>query len=1226
VIRHYNKLALTGLPERDPGLHEVELEHIFVKLNIQLPHVMEPDEHLVGQITEELHNADELGLTQKELVQRLHRSKQQRQPITLSLAEVLSQHSQLAIIGGPGSGKTTLTRWIAVIFARREQAKPQNLGIALEADRLPIVLELRRFAEHFVMLNQQPTVPNLATEIASFISGHAYYPDTPAAFIQQALSAGRCLILLDGLDEIADLGARQLLTDAIHSFIQHPTQYYGQNLLIITSRPHGYHSISLSAVQLCEVKPFSPEDVAFFIQHWYSTAYPEQEQSEAADLTLVIQANERVGELATNPLLCTIIAIVYRNNRVLPNRRVELYLKCCEALLDTWERNKALKSSGLIARYDWQTKLELLAPVAYWLHSEAERLAASEDNFVTQLAQVLRAKNLGEPAKAEQEAREFITLIRDRSGLLQGRGDGTLEFTHRTFQEYLAARYIAIQAYPIYIDLVMAHLHEAWWREVHLLVISHLGSSSDRAPQVAVLVAQILNVYPPPHSFLQSYFPKAIGARKLRLLPGRLLPGWQWQRRLAWAQGRELEISATSCLDCMPLGLTQASVKTLQTQLLQFLLRLIYDLHYFNVIFEINDNLLSTYSVLFGSLQNRWTNISDVAIQAALQAPEADVRSAAAYTLGLMGQSSPAVSKALFPLLQDPEEIVEYTAGQAIRDLAQSSPAIIETLITALQNPEPTAQIVAARIAGQVAQNSSAVTEAILPLLQDPESTVRVAAIRALRNMRHSSLVVIEAILPLLQDPESTVRVAAIRALDQQGRESPVVIEALLIALQDPESIVRFAAARVLGDLRQSLSFVIDFLLATLQTSETIVRAEAARVLGDLRQSSPAVIEALLRLLQDPETTVRAAAVYAFGRLRPRSPFIIDTLLPFLQDSEVSVQIETARAFGDLRLSSPAVIETLLTAFQNPDARVRTAAIRALGQLGQDSPAVIEALLIALQDPEVTVRSIGARTISQLSKRLPGVVDTLLPFLQNPEVSVRAASAQALGILRLSSPAVIEALLTAFQNPDARVRTAVIRALGQLGQDSPAVIEALLIALQDPEISVRAASAHAIRELRQSSSTVTEGLLITLQDSAATVRAAAAQAFEVMEFEDLDQGRRILIALNQRLHDADDDVRCAALRASIQLVDGRPLPGYIWIPISERMARQRSVNRFSWWAGAVCALVLAALAMVYLSDLLDANSLLVRFGAAVALITGLAAGVAQVLGWTLRNPYERDIK
>ncbi|QBD77311.1 hypothetical protein EPA93_15455 [Ktedonosporobacter rubrisoli] len=49
-------------------------------------------------------------------------------------------------------------------------------------------------------------------------------------------------------------------------------------------------------------------------------------------------------------------------------------------------------------------------------------------------------------------------------------------FPHPTFQEYLTARYIAAQPNPDYIDMVMAHLHEDWWQEVHLLTIAHLGS------------------------------------------------------------------------------------------------------------------------------------------------------------------------------------------------------------------------------------------------------------------------------------------------------------------------------------------------------------------------------------------------------------------------------------------------------------------------------------------------------------------------------------------------------------------------------------------------------------------------------------------------------------------------------------------------------------------------------------------------------------------------------
>lgn len=36
VVEHYNRLLLTGLPERDPGRHSVPLERVFVKLNTEI--------------------------------------------------------------------------------------------------------------------------------------------------------------------------------------------------------------------------------------------------------------------------------------------------------------------------------------------------------------------------------------------------------------------------------------------------------------------------------------------------------------------------------------------------------------------------------------------------------------------------------------------------------------------------------------------------------------------------------------------------------------------------------------------------------------------------------------------------------------------------------------------------------------------------------------------------------------------------------------------------------------------------------------------------------------------------------------------------------------------------------------------------------------------------------------------------------------------------------------
>lgn len=71
-------------------------------------------------------------------------------------------------------------------------------------------------------------------------------------------------------------------------------------------------------------------------------------------------------------------------------------------------------------------------------------------------------------------------------------------------QEYLAARHIAAQPDPASINLVMEHLHDAWWQEVYLLTIGRLGSDQDGAAQAATLLRTILHRYRPPSRLLRS--------------------------------------------------------------------------------------------------------------------------------------------------------------------------------------------------------------------------------------------------------------------------------------------------------------------------------------------------------------------------------------------------------------------------------------------------------------------------------------------------------------------------------------------------------------------------------------------------------------------------------------------------------------------------------------------------------------------------------------------------
>jgi len=143
IVKHYNKLALTGLPERDPGLHELTLEHIFVKLNVTIQQSVGFErevEHF--RLEEELrqwqsdsHIAADRRLALE--LRRLEREASRPKIVSLSLAEALYQHKRLVILGGSGSGKTTLTRWLATIFADRRQGQPETLGDNFTIPRLP---------------------------------------------------------------------------------------------------------------------------------------------------------------------------------------------------------------------------------------------------------------------------------------------------------------------------------------------------------------------------------------------------------------------------------------------------------------------------------------------------------------------------------------------------------------------------------------------------------------------------------------------------------------------------------------------------------------------------------------------------------------------------------------------------------------------------------------------------------------------------------------------------------------------------------------------------------------------------------------------------------------------------------------------------------------------------------------------------------------------------------
>ena len=126
---------------------------------------------------------------------------------------------------------------------------------------------------------------------------------------------------------------------------------------------------------------------------------------------------------------------------------------------------------------------------------------------------------------------------------------------------------------------------------------------------------------------------------------------------------------------------------------------------------------------------------------------------------------------------------------------------------------------------------------------------------------------------------------------------------------------------------------------------------------------------------------------------------------------------------------------------------------------------------------------------------------------------------------------------------------------------------------------------------------------------------SAAESLGRLEIKDTIQLRQVLVALNRCLHDVDYDVRRAALVSIRQLLDGRPIPGYRWVPLRKRRARRLRLKRIAILSGVVAFLLLVALTVT----LLDPNSLISRWVTSLSIL----ASIVSVIGVTLRDLWER---
>lgn len=140
--------------------------------------------------------------------------------------------------------------------------------------------------------------------------------------LHDKLKAGQAIALFDGIDEVFDPALRDEVATDIHRF----TNDYPQVRVIATSRWLGYKVRRLrdAGFQHFMLQDLEDNQIEDFIQRWHELTFPVDADKERKRdrLQKAIRESKSIRELAGNPLLLTMMAILNRHQE-LPRDRPE---------------------------------------------------------------------------------------------------------------------------------------------------------------------------------------------------------------------------------------------------------------------------------------------------------------------------------------------------------------------------------------------------------------------------------------------------------------------------------------------------------------------------------------------------------------------------------------------------------------------------------------------------------------------------------------------------------------------------------------------------------------------------------------------------------------------------------------------------------------------------------------------------------------------------------------
>lgn len=414
----------------------------------------------------------------------------------LSSLDWIATEKNTVVIGGAGSGKSALLKYIVLGLLDQIALKNRNL----QENRSKLIPVWLPFGFWTNYMESQPNT-SLVDCMHAWFSGMNHQDLWP--LIESAMEDDRLLLVVDGLDEWSSRQTALICLQKLTVFVKEK-----EVSSILSSRPSGIERLNmntnnwsigyLTGLSKEQQKKLIEICIGYRLKNQNnidSKLYELETRKISHELVSEISRSKDLLDLASIPLLIYMLIHLKTKNISLPHSRFSVYK---ELILDLVKvqpqrRRTAAQVTTHSSSFSEGELISILSKLAYEMQVNYPHGNVPIDNAKIFIKEYLsdESKEFGLiKREATRQTDEFVDIGESEIGILVKKSTDEIGFFHRSLQEFLTALYASTETSANQKSLINKYIFNEQWMDVFLGLFSLLQRTSD----VEDLVEYIANL------------------------------------------------------------------------------------------------------------------------------------------------------------------------------------------------------------------------------------------------------------------------------------------------------------------------------------------------------------------------------------------------------------------------------------------------------------------------------------------------------------------------------------------------------------------------------------------------------------------------------------------------------------------------------------------------------------------------------------------------------------